>query len=161
MAENNAGLFIPTTMMIPDDNEEMRVRLYQYLNTIALATNAKDTGYYTLEEFLCGQTFFPNPTILPGEANYLIKRGAYRKVVDFGALPNTATKSVAHGITIFNTFSFTRIYATATNPVGLSFFPIPGNGCNITVDATNVNITTTANMTAYTRCIVVLEYLKY
>ena len=161
MASDNTGLFLPTTMMLPDDNEEMKIRLYQYLNNIAMATNLKDTASYSLEEFLCGQVFFPDPTILPGAANYLIKRGAYRKVVDFGQLPNTATKSVAHDITIFNTFSFTRIYATASNPVGLTFFPIPGNGCNITVDATNVNITTTANMTAYTKCYCILEYLKF
>jgi len=161
MAADNTGLFLSTTMMIPDDNEEMKVRLYQYLNSIALATNLKDTASYSLEEFLNGQVFFPDPTIAPGDSNYLIKRGVYRKVIDFGQLPNTATKSVAHDIAITNTFSFTRIYATASNPVGLLYFPIPTTGVTITVDAANVNITTGSNLTAYTKCYVILEFLKF
>jgi hypothetical protein len=161
MAINNAGLFLPTTYIIPEDSEELRIRLSQYLNNIAYAANLKDTGYYPLAEFVSGQSFFPNPALAPGNANYLAYRPATRKVINFGTLPNAATKSVAHGISVTNAFSFTRIYATATNPAGLIAFPIPTTGTTITVDSTNVNITTSANMTAYTTCIVVIEYLKY
>ena len=153
-----AGMFIPTTWPIPEDQEELGIRLYQYLNNISMAINLKDTGFYVLTEFANGQNFFPNPTLAPGDANYLVYRPGNRIAINFGALPNTATKSVAHGISITTSTSFTRIYATASNPVGLLYFPIPSIW--ISVDATNVNITTTANMTAYTICYVILEYLQ-
>ncbi len=101
-------------------------------------------------------------------------RQVFRKVIAFGALPNAGTKSVAHGIDTlpqdlpnnYIGFSFTRIYATATDPVNELYIPIPyasnvaANVIEINVDATNVNITTASNKTAYTITYVVLEYIK-
>jgi hypothetical protein len=86
--------------------------------------------------------------------------------VNFGALPNNTTASVAHGISVTANTVFTRIYACGTNP-NTKFVPIPyvnvgtpGDGVELWVDTTNVNIkTTTANWTSYT-AIVVVEYLK-
>jgi hypothetical protein len=167
----NSGLFIPTTNIwdvLPQDAnsvtvdifKELLVRLHQNMNNISSTTNLKDSGYYVLEEFVNGQSFFPNPALTPADGNYLIPRQVFRKVINFGTLPNAGLKSVAHGITITSAFSFTRIYATASNPAGLIYFPIPGSGCDITVDSTNVNITTGANKTAFTQCYVVIEYLK-
>lgn len=159
--KDNLGLFIPTTnIWDTEDLKELQIRLYQNLNLMATAVNLKDSGYYSLQEFVNGQSYFPNPALSSATPTTPVYRQVFRKVINFGTLPNTATKSVAHGLTINNTFSFTRIYATASDPVGLTYFPIPGNGTNITADATNVNITTTANMTAYTICYVVLENIK-
>jgi hypothetical protein len=86
--------------------------------------------------------------------------------VNFGALPNTATKSVAHGITITTATTFTRIYATASDTSGSTYIPIPFSSptlvsnIQITVDATNVNITTGSNRSNFNICYVVLEYIK-
>lgn len=86
-------------------------------------------------------------------------------VVDFGALPNTGTKSVPHNITVTGSTIWTRYYATATYP-GSSGIPIPyasptlANNIEINVDATNVNITTGSDRTAYTTTYVILEYLQ-
>jgi len=171
MAQNDTGLFLPTTNIwdvLPDDADfitvdifkELLVRLQQNMGNTSKAVDLKDTGYYTQTEFVNGQSFFPDPTLAPDDANYLTYRQVYRKAIDFGTLPNNGTKSVAHGLAVTNAWSFTRIYATASNPTGLLYFPIPTTGTTITVDATNVNITTTANMTAYTKCYCVLEFLK-
>jgi hypothetical protein len=155
------GGFLPTSFPVVTDNpKELGVRLYQDLSFICKNINAKDSGYYPLTESVCGQLYFIDPALSSTSAKTPTWRGVYRKVIDFGTLPNAATKSVAHGITISNTFSFTRIYATASNPAGLVFFPIPGSGCDITVDATNVNISTAANKTAFTKCYAVLEFIK-
>lgn len=85
--------------------------------------------------------------------------------INFGTLPNTGTKSVAHNIPITVGVTFTRIYATASDTAGSLYIPIPfvettGNEIQIDVDATNVNITTTSDRTNFTICYVVLEYIK-
>lgn len=176
MASENVGLFLPTTQIfdiqINDDGQidqeglkQLLIRLTQIVNDISIATNLKDTGYYALTEFVNGQVFFPNPalavTVTP------VFRQVFRKVIDFGALPNAGTKSVAHGIAPTATFSFTRIYATASDTTGLTYIPIPYvsvaaliNNVEINVDAVNVNITTGINRTNYNICYVILEYIK-
>lgn len=161
MATNDYGYLLQTTFHIPDEPDELKLKLYQYLNSIATVINAKDTGTYSRVEEANSQLYFPDPALLNTDNNFLVYRPVYRKVIDFGTLPNAGLKSVAHGIDITSTFSFTRIYATASNPTGLTYFPIPGSGCDITVDATNVNITTGADKTAFTKCYAVLEYIKF
>lgn len=169
---NQFGAFVPTTDVFdlpanPDmSSDEWRiflVRLRQSINNMALVTNIKDSGYYLPSEFVNGQLYFPNtdPLITNPAGKAATYRQVYRIVVDFGALPNTATKSVAHGIAnISSTFTFTRMYGAATNPVGLLYLPIPNSDITLSADATNVNVTTVANLTAYTRTYIVLEYLK-
>jgi hypothetical protein len=150
-----------------EEFKEFLVRLRQSTNNIAVAVNFRDAGYYIEELFNCGQVYFPNKTLsssTPQEPTY---RAVYRKVVDFGVLPNTGLKAVAHGIpNIDAQVTFSRIYATASDPVGLTYVPIPitfvatGNIIDIVVDAVNVTITTNFNATNFTRCLVVLEFFK-
>jgi hypothetical protein len=157
----NQGMFLPTSFpVVTDDLKEMMIRLYQDLTFICNTINLKETAYYTLDEFVTGQLFFPNPALNSTTPQTPVFRQAFRKLINFGTLPNAATKSVAHGLAFDSTYTFTKIYATATDPVGLVAFPIPITGTTITVDATNVNITTTANMTAYTACFCILEFIK-
>lgn len=178
MSQPLNGVFVPTTQIwdVAQLNEidvqspefkELLVRMYQNINNIAIATNLKDTGTYYTQESVNGQTYFPNPALSSATAQVATPRQVIRKVVNFGSLPNTATKSVAHGITCNTGTSFTRMYATATKPtVAFSYIPIPyatsvaGNEIELYVDATNVNIVTAANYSAWTKTYVVLEYLQ-
>jgi|GEM_PF-587709 len=221
MADNSKyGSFVPTTNIYdlenindkelkPEDIKTLLVRLRQTINTISLSNNIKDSGYYVLEEFVNGQQFFKDPALNSTTEKAAAHRQVYRKVINFGALPNDSTKSVAHGLTIDNTWTFTRIYGTASDPVAKSYIGIPfsvsGSGgaigtgtgtgtgtlnlstikwsdttapisttvnttvtiaagtsdfIGIEVDATNVDITTGSDRTAFTTCYVVLEYIK-
>ena len=171
----NFGSFVPTTNIwevqqlldtdVDPKLKELLVRLYQNVNNISISLNTRDAGYYVNQEFINGQIFFPNPALDSTTPQTPTMRQVFRLVINFGALPNATTKSVAHGITITSGFSFTRIYATATNP-STSFIPIPfssptlNQNIKITVDATNVNITTAIDYTAYTICYVILEFIK-
>ncbi len=170
----NPGSFVPTTN-IWDPSEiyqtevtspefkELMVRLYQNLNIMSLNLNLRDAGYYTQQEFINGQLFFPNPTLNSTTSQTPIFRQAFRKIINFGALPNAGLKTYAHGITITSSFSFTRIYGCATDPVALKYIPLPYAGVGtieLSVDATNINVTTTTNRTAYTLTYIVLEYIK-
>jgi hypothetical protein len=168
------GLFLPTTPMFDvgdlkdmDNLKELVIRLTQSVNNITLSLNLKDSGYYVLEEFVNGQVYFPNPALSATTQQQPTMRQVFRKVIDFGALPNAAAKVVAHGIAPDATFTFTRIYATASDPIGLTYIPIPyastvaiANNVQLDVGAVNVTITTGINRTNYTRCFVVLEYIK-
>lgn len=170
----NFGAFVPTTN-VWDPREiyevditsmafkELLVRLYQNLNNISINLNLKDTGYYVQEEFVNSQQFFENPTVVSTKPQDAVFRQVFRKVIDFGALPNTGVKTVAHNIAPTSSYSFTRIYGTASDQTGLNYIPLPYAGANpieLSVDATNVIVTTTSNRTNFNVTYIVLEYLK-
>ena len=141
------------------DWEEFLKQITRLYGDIARKVNIKDRGYYLEQEILNDQKYFT-------DGNPLAFRDVYRTVVDFGALPNTANKTVAHGITWNANMRFTRIYGTATNPSNQAI-PIPyvdpaalANGIQLDITAANVSITTAANYAAYTTCYVVIEYVK-
>ena len=174
---NNPGAFVATTNIWDvaqlydiDANsiefKELLVRLYQNINNIALLLNIKDTGLYNTFEIINGQTYFPNPTLTSSTSGFPTNRQVYRTTVNFGALPNTGSKSVAHNIVVTPSTTFTRIYATASDTTGETYIPIPyasptlANNIEIFVDNTNVTITTGSDRTNYTICYVVLEYLQ-
>lgn len=174
MADNNIGAFIPTTDIFdighidPKKPEfrELFVRLHQTVNDIALRLNISDAGYYVQEEFICGQVYFPNPALDDTTPQAPTYRQVFRKVINFGALPNTATKTVAHGIAPDSTFTFTRIYGAASDTTGLVYLPLPfasptlAENIKLFADVTNVSITTGNNRAAYDVTYVVLEYIK-
>lgn len=180
MANNSStvGSFIPTTQVWDvaqlyetevnsPEFKELLVRMYQQINNIAVSINTRDAGYYDTQEFVNGQLLFPNPALNSSTSTYPAYRQIFRIVINFGALPNTATKSVPHGITITPTTTFTRIYGTANDTTGNSYIHIPyssatavANNIELNVDATNVNITTGSNRTNYTITYVVLEYVQ-
>lgn len=174
--QNSPGIFVPTTNVWDvqqlyelnvnsKEFKELLVRLYQNINKISITLNLKTTGVYQLTEYINGDKFFPNPATI-GTSNSPLERQVFRLVINFGALPNAATKSVAHGLTITSGFTFTDIYATASDTAGMSYIPIPyasptlNQNISINVDAANVNITTGINRTNYTTTYVVLEYIK-
>ncbi len=176
MARQAQGFLVPTTdvwnvgpiydLEISEPFKDILVRLYQNLNNISLSLNARDLGYYDTQEFLNSQVFFPNPAFNSSTGPLASYRSVFRKVINFGMLPNTGTTSQPHGITCLKSTSFTRIYATASDPINLAYIPIPyasptlANNIEINVDATNVNITTGSDRTLFTICYVILEYLQ-
>lgn len=103
-----------------------------------------------------------NETIIGIDGNNL----RYRKVIDFGALPNTAVKSVAHGISNLSMIKKIEIVGYDSN--GSMWFPIPfvpsasmysNASCSARIDNTNINIFTTSDWSNFT-AEVTLEYTK-
>ena len=88
----------------------------------------------------------------------------YRKVVDFGALPNADAKTVAHNISNVDTFIYvngvakksdhTAIPVNYINPMAIN------NSIGLYVDSTNVTIITTNDLRDYANTYVFLEYTK-
>lgn len=152
--QQSISLEVPKT----DDPQFVNI-MSLYLKRMADSLNTKEGALYLLDELATFQQYYTS-------GNPLVTRNVYRTTVNFGALPNTTTKSVAHGISFNTAFSTTRIYASATDPVGLVYLPIPyssatlANNIELYVDSTNVNIITAADYSAYTICSVVIEYVK-
>lgn len=159
---------LPISIEIPGDLVQMQEILSILLRKITQVVNTKEGGLYTLQEQINFQQYFT-------EGNPQQFRTVYRTVVNFGTLPNAGSKSVPHGIQGIDpgggnpsTFSFTHIYATASRQQAGNekFIPIPYvsltevNEISISVDSTNVTISTSVDYTDYTVCYVVLEYLK-
>jgi len=177
--QERIGAFVPTTEEFEIENIEdininspefrdFLIRLRLMLNNHANTLNIKDTGIYDPQEFVNGQVWFPDPTLGSSTAQKPVERQVYRTVVNFGALPNTATKTVAHNITFptISTLTATRIYGASTDPVAQIQIPLPYssptlvNNIELYFNATNVVITTGANYSAYTTTYIVLEYIK-
>ncbi|MGJ0429580.1 hypothetical protein [Methylobacter sp.] len=168
----NPGLFLSTTPMYDvgdlNDQENLKqlvVKLTQFSNDIAIILNQKDSALYSLEQFVNGQTFFPNPALSSSTEQTPTPRQVFRQVFLTGPLPNTGILLIPHNIAPTALFTFTRIYATASNTTLLEYIPIPfvsttGNIVSILVDSVNIVITTNFNASGFDVVYVILEWLK-
>lgn len=159
--------YVPVYDVVPENWEEARAFLVEQLKRLALAVNIREIGWFLDEELLSGKAFIPGTNNVASAGTSQTFRTVLRKVIDFGALPNAATKSVPHGINFDANFSLVFMGAYATNPTAFIAFPIPYadpillvNHVALTMDATNVNITTGINYSAWTRCFVTIEYIQ-
>ncbi len=174
-ATSSFGSFVPTTFIweiqqiqssnIDPNLKETLIRPYQNINQMAIVLNTKDSAMYVQEEFINGQVYFPNPALNSTTPGNPQMRQVFRKVIDFGALPNAAAKSVAHGIQQ-PAWLMTRMYATATDLTAQAYIPVPfastiavNQNISLECTATNVVITTAVDYSAFTYCFVVLEYM--
>ncbi|KLK91432.1 hypothetical protein AA309_20270 [Microvirga vignae] len=107
------------------------------------------SGGHSTTEQATGQTWIDGKAI-------------YRKVVDVGALPNTTTKTVAHGVTGVSKWLSHRGHAQAADGTALNL-PLgdsaAGASIGLWLDATNINIRTGADRSGYSGFII-LEYTK-
>jgi hypothetical protein len=155
------------------NSEEFKNFLVELTNSIEdmlTVINTKDTAYYSLFEVCNNQQFFPDTSTAQ---EFQTIRNNFRTAIDFGTLPNASLKSVVHNIEgIGTTYTLTRTYGAATdisNPANIVMIPIPyidvtNANANIELyaDSTNVYIDTDGfDRTSFTKCIVVMEYLKY
>lgn len=160
---NSIGFYVDESVYFPSTYEEFNPRFTDTYRNLASAINLRDISLYDLVERENGQDFFT-------EGNPRKFRDVYRKVINFGTLPNATTKTVAHNISVTSDFQFTRIYGVAEDPTATSptprSLPLPytnvaGNPIELYITDTDVVIITGIDYSAYTRCIVVLEYTKF
>jgi hypothetical protein len=177
LQQNFQGSFVETTNVWADTSgiydlqqesrelKELLVKLYQNLNIISIVLNTKETGQYFNGEFVNSQVYFPNPALNSLSTTTPVPRQVIRMTVICGALKNAGVTQVAHGVPYNAAYTSTRIYGSATDPVGLNYIPIPyasptpANCIEVYADATYVYITTGSNRTNFTICNVVLEYI--
>ena len=179
-----SGAFLPTTTLFDISQlysvdvkspqfKELLVQLYQSVNNLSVMMNIKDSALYHTDEFVCGQKYFPNPFESDGTTPLRstsdatpTQRQVYRKVINFGALPNATTSDTDHNISVTGNFTFTRIYGASSDTTNKKFIPLPYasttdiNNIELYGDATKVYIKTGADYSDYKITYIVLEYLK-
>jgi hypothetical protein len=145
---------LPISIELPEEPKQLRLKINDLYQRIATAMNAKEGALYVPQEKVTGGQYFIT-------SNPQKTKIVYRMVVDFGALPNTATKSVAHNIPGWDSnFRLTRSYGGSTDPVALEALPLPNEGILLMINSTDVTVTTTSNRAAFTETTIVIEYTK-
>lgn len=175
--EQRTGVFVPTTQVwdvskiydldvTSEEFKELIVRLYQQLNSIAIALNSKETGVYIKDVFNNGSRWFNPNTTDPEDL-----RPGYQTVVEFGAVNTGGSTTQPHNISIpaGSTIKFTAIYGCVNDSTGRNYLPIGyattlgsfGTG-NITVDVNATNVVIWNNSgTNFTSATVVLKFLEF
>lgn len=153
---SQAAFALAENISFSPDQKQFLNQFTEVYGKIARASNSKDVGIYDEVEILNGQKFFG--------ATPQVKREAFRKVFNIGAIAAGATLATAHGLT--NIAHFTRIYATVTT-ASSDYRPVPyvsvaavNQGIEIKVDATNVTIINGSAAPNITSGIIILELLK-
>lgn len=150
--------YLPVYDSIPEKWDEAKPFFVETLKKISNIVNTHERGFYIDEEIISGQQFFPSSTTSDPF------RSTLRKVIDFKTLPTAGTtKSVAHGIAFNSSFTLTRLYGAATNPTGLIAIPldsIHGGTRELWMDATKVYVKSSVDDSAYTRCLIIIEYMQ-
>ena len=90
----------------------------------------------------------------------------YQKVVNFGALPNNTSKSVAHNITNMGYIISADAFMSKADYSAQYFIPVVNvsslNGqVSLGITHTNIYITTKSDQSSYTICYVVMRYTKH
>lgn len=145
---------LPLSVELSEDPKDMRYEINDLYQTIVSSLNNKIGGLYVPQEKLNSEQYFKIN-------NTQTFRNVYRMVVDFGALPNTSSKSVLHNIPGWNNnFRLTSSFGAATDPQTLQALPIPNLGILVEINSTSVTITTITNRSNFTESTVVIEYTK-
>ncbi len=145
---------LPLSVELSEDPKELRTDINDLYQSIASAVNNKIGGLYVPQEKINSQQYF-------NSTNVQQYKNVYRMVVDFGALQNTGTKSVAHNIPGWTAaFRLTCAYGASTDPVALEAVPIPNDGIFLKINSSDVIITTSSDFSAFTETTIVIEYTK-
>lgn len=162
----NTGLFVPTTNVWDvqqlyqvdiksPEFKELIVRLYQNVNNIALALNAKESGLYAPYEFVTGEVYS-----LTGSNS---QNGGFRTMIITGTV-GPGTTSINHNLDVKDSWLWVEIYGCLTDSVNFLGYPINfadsgGNTISASVNATQIVINNNSGV-SFTNGMVILKYIK-
>lgn len=145
---------LPLSVELSQNPAEMRYEINDLYQSLASSVNSKSGGLYVPQEKINSEQYFD-------ATNTQKFKNVYRMVVDFGALPNAGSKSVAHNIPgITSDYRLTCSYGGATNPATRQWLPVPNDGILLENNSTTVTVTTTSDRSAFTATTIVIEYVK-
>lgn len=155
------GSYVPTDIIIPEDDQELRYMLNDTLHRIIDCLNDKDIAHYNIIEEVNGQKWYDgnNPSHF---------YNVFRKVIELGGLNDfTAVnpQNTAHGINITADMNITRIYGVATDPSTI-YIPLPyidmtggGNHIQLSMDATNIVLRSNFDYSGFINANVIVEWV--
>lgn len=153
-------VFVGENEWFQSDPEKMAEQVQEKTTELAVGINARELAFYNEKELQTGQKWFPT------SATQIPYRYGFRMIVHWDkALPNgtvavPATLTQAHLIPQGATITwFTNLTGVAVNGTP-EWRALAGSDLTISADATNVILTATADLRAYTGAYIVMEYLK-
>lgn len=85
----------------------------------------------------------------------------YRKIINFGALPNSSLKSVNHNISNLNKIVYLTGFAESSqNKGGITLPHATRTPIALYADTTTVDVLSTSDASAYTTTFIIIEYTK-
>lgn len=154
---NTLGPFLPINQTFSQDTKAFWEQVTKSYADTARNVNIREIAIYETNENPTGEQWFTS-------SNPQIKRSAFRKVYEIGAINAGATSTTAHGLT--GVTAFTHIYGTAitaspdNRPIPYASATAVNQQIEIKVDAANITIINGAAAPNITSAIVVLEFLK-
>lgn len=140
-----------------DDKQAMGIQ-----PTIPAVNKVTDSDMNEIKAGINGSTTYSTSEIKCG--TWIDGKPIYRKVINFGELPNTSSKSVNHNIS--NLGGVRNLYGICYRSLDGLFFPLPSasttlaNNIQLTINGISVNITTGIDRTNIQACYVIVEYTK-
>ena len=136
--------------------------VYVYIKaTSGLAENQQDNVLNDVKGYVDSSNSYSTNEIKTG-GKWIDGKPIYRKVVNFGALPNATTKEVAHGVN--NIGDITHIYGVAHSSDRKMDIPLPyARGTPVIIYATQNDVAVEISNTDYmefTRSEITIEYTK-
>lgn len=151
----NPGNFLREQRKFPEEAQPLSVEIDRAYTDIANKMNSRTIGSYGLNERTSnGETWF-----IGGK-----KHNGLRKLFAVPGLIPAGSVTIAHGLSLTEIFSFTRIQGTFTN--GTNWYPLPFEGAGAAgnigayLDPTNIVITAAASAPTISSGYIVLEYLS-
>jgi hypothetical protein len=157
------SFFIDEGIILPEtDSQDFPVVLKNRFEEISYLLNRKIEGTFSSEESLTGQRL-----VLDSNPPGVIGNEIFRRVIDFGSLPNSSTKKVPHYIAITEDLAITKLYGTATRQgttgtFAALTFPQKTNvyRVDLEMDGIEVKVVTNYDLSLYLRCFIFIEYVK-
>ncbi len=146
--------YVPVYDVVPEKWDDARPFIVEQLKKISNAVNIREIGWFLDEELLSGKAFIPGQNALTDGGSSQVFRQIFRKVIDCGALV-IGSNTIPHGITFDANFTLIQLWVSATNSTTLQAITM-SDPQNVTMDATNINITSPG---AFDRSFAFIEYL--
>lgn len=155
----NFAPYLITSRIFPIEADQLPNVLNKMYFEVANAVNARTNGIYDKFQVATGNRYF-------NDGDPTNRKQSFRQVYTITSLPNTATSTIASGISIDSNTQFVNIYGVAqSSGVAVPFSPwvngTPNDAPYLRVNLSTGDIeiiTTSANWTTYSG-VIVLEYI--
>lgn len=160
MSSSIQAPYLPVSVVLPEDYDQLLIRLTDLITTIFLQLNQREISLYQKTETITGE-IWPSSDL----SNITVPTTTFRKIFSFGAIAAGATLNIAHGLT--QVTRYTNIYGTFvtnvpdTRPLPFVDEAVVTNQVSVKIAGANIVIINgNAAAPPITSGLVVLEYLK-
>jgi len=148
---NSQDNYLASKVLYTKNQEDLLFSLLTNFNKTVDIINIKPIGIYSNTISPTSEKWYINATSEEQSISFI--------TIDCGALPNTGTSMIPHGIPIVTGYKIIHFYGTATDPINLRTISLDNKKLDVIIDQTNINITTLEDLSAYTESHIIIKYI--